>query len=176
MSKYPESYVTYLVEFHATRDYFECHELLEEYWKENPNDGLGHVWVGLIQLAVGLYHERRGNRRGARMMYDQAYSRLKDADLASHGIHQQHIVDELAVRRANVSDPTYPYKDVTMQLIDEELLELCIRNCEARHIKWGTPSDLDDSAIIHRHTLRDRSDVIAAREESLRQKRKSSVE
>ena len=31
---YPEAYIEYLMYFHGNRDYFECHEVLEEYWKE----------------------------------------------------------------------------------------------------------------------------------------------
>jgi len=33
---YPEPYLEYLIQFHAERDYFECHEILEEYWKSAP--------------------------------------------------------------------------------------------------------------------------------------------
>ncbi len=49
---YPEAYVAFLHEFHTTRDYFECHEILEEYWKEDPPEQRKEYWVGLIQLAV----------------------------------------------------------------------------------------------------------------------------
>ena len=45
VGEYPEAFISYLIEFHATRDYFECHELLEEYWKAHPGDPL----AGLVQ-------------------------------------------------------------------------------------------------------------------------------
>ncbi len=61
---YPKAYIDYLVEFHATRDYFECHEILEEYWKEDPPKKRKRYWVGFIQLAVALYHHRRQNTAG----------------------------------------------------------------------------------------------------------------
>ena len=62
---YPKAYILYLVHFHGDRDYFECHEILEEHWKEmDPKDRMSH-WVGLIQIAVAVYHERRENRQGA---------------------------------------------------------------------------------------------------------------
>ncbi len=32
---YPNAYLDYLVYFHGHRDYFECHEVLEEYWKKD---------------------------------------------------------------------------------------------------------------------------------------------
>lgn len=37
---YPAEYLEYLVYFHADRDYFECHEILEEYWKEQGMNNL----------------------------------------------------------------------------------------------------------------------------------------
>ena len=37
MTQYPEAYTDYLCYFHGARDYFECHEVMEEYWKEHPN-------------------------------------------------------------------------------------------------------------------------------------------
>ncbi|WJH34118.1 DUF309 domain-containing protein [Paenibacillus sp. CC-CFT747] len=86
MGHYPEEYRAYLVYFHAERDYFECHEILEEYWKSNPQDPLAPAWVGLIQLAVGLYHERRSNTSGALKMLNGANSRLTEDALEKLGI------------------------------------------------------------------------------------------
>ncbi len=42
---------------------FHAHEVLEGAWKAGP-DGERAFWQGLAQLAVGLTHEQRGNRRG----------------------------------------------------------------------------------------------------------------
>jgi predicted metal-dependent hydrolase len=43
---------------------FHAHEVLEGAWKAGPDDERP-FWKGLAQLAVGLTHEQRGNRRGA---------------------------------------------------------------------------------------------------------------
>ena len=87
MDAYPEAWLDYLFEFHATRDYFECHEILEEYWKSVPEgDPDRGVWVGLIQLAVALYHHRRGNRAGALKMYRGAAARLRPEALDRLGL------------------------------------------------------------------------------------------
>ncbi|MGH3721299.1 MAG: DUF309 domain-containing protein [Pseudonocardiaceae bacterium] len=43
---------------------FQAHEVFEGMWKATP----GHhreLWQGLAQLAVGLTHAQRGNRKGA---------------------------------------------------------------------------------------------------------------
>ena len=43
---------------------FHAHEVLEGAWKSGPDDERP-FWQGLAQLAVGLTHAQRGNRRGA---------------------------------------------------------------------------------------------------------------
>ncbi len=43
---------------------FHAHEVFEDAWKIAPDDER-QLWKGLAQLAVGLTHLERGNRRGA---------------------------------------------------------------------------------------------------------------
>jgi hypothetical protein len=43
---------------------FHAHEVLEEEWKRSGDDER-EFWRGLAQLAVGITHAARGNRRGA---------------------------------------------------------------------------------------------------------------
>ncbi|MCU1237368.1 MAG: hypothetical protein JWP63_5335 [Candidatus Solibacter sp.] len=46
------------------RQYFVCHEVLEEVW--TPERGPRRLFLqALIHLAVGLYHAERGNTAGA---------------------------------------------------------------------------------------------------------------
>jgi predicted metal-dependent hydrolase len=45
-------------------DYFACHETLEELWRAEAGP-VRRVYQGILHLAVGLYHLRRGNRHGA---------------------------------------------------------------------------------------------------------------
>jgi predicted metal-dependent hydrolase len=45
-------------------EYFECHEVLEEAW--TPECGPRRLFLqSLIHMAVGFYHNRRGNPVGA---------------------------------------------------------------------------------------------------------------
>lgn len=172
MRSYPASYIAYLVHFHATRDYFECHELLEEYWKEHPDDGLADLWVGLIQLAVGQYHERRGNRRGARRMYAESLNRLSIADWSSTGVDSADLMDQLRNRLAEVQgDDETTYKDMCFFIRDDELMQRCKAESLKLGAVWGAGSPMDKDDLIHRHKLRDRSDVIAARAAALAEKR-----
>lgn len=171
--EYPASYIAYLIEFHAARDYFECHELLEEYWKEHPDDGRGPLWVGLIQIAVGSYHERRGNRPGALKMYAQALQRLGHKELEAAGLEAGRLTAELQSRVARLSAAgDVPFVDMDLPVADSALLAECLRICAQRGLIWGQPSDLTNEALVHRHALRDRSGVIAAREEAAAQKKR----
>lgn len=173
MTTFPAAYLSYLVEFHATRDFFECHELLEEYWKEHPEDPIADTWVGLIQLAVGLYHERRGNKRGALKMMVQAERRLSLSPLEQLGIDKDHLENQLLPRIAALQSETdADYTDMDLRLTSDELLEQCLQACKDRDLIWGAPSSAFGDATIHRHTLRDRSDVIAARQEAYEAKRR----
>ncbi|MCR8641636.1 DUF309 domain-containing protein [Paenibacillus sp. N1-5-1-14] len=171
--EYPQAYIDYLVFFHADRDYFECHEVLEEYWKEHPRDPFAQTWVGLIQIAVGLYHHRRGNLAGARKMLGSSLLRL-------HGEHVQQLgldMGELTKRISTITDrlqvsDLVEYEDIELPIADQLLLDLCKRECQAHHKVWGNPSLMTDSSLIHKHTLRDRSGVIAERQKQALLKRK----
>ncbi len=74
---YPTEYIQFLIHFHGDYDYFECHEILEEYWKTKPRGNRDDYLVGLIQVAVSLYHQRRTNWNGATKMMKSAITILE---------------------------------------------------------------------------------------------------
>lgn len=167
--KYPDAYVEFLVQFHATRDYFECHEILEEHWKSRPDDPLAHAWVGLLQVAVALYHERRGNLEGARKMLTAALERhLRADDLDLLGLDGAATIERVRRRLEGLGDGTTSeaspqYADLDLPVRDPELARLCVERCAARGLAWGGPSDLASDALVHRHARRDRTAVVEAR-------------
>jgi hypothetical protein len=59
-------------------DYFQAHETWEEIWREVQGRHK-MFYQGLIQLAVALHHNERGNHRGAEKLI--ATARLRWADL-----------------------------------------------------------------------------------------------
>ena len=66
-AEYPELYRQGVRLFNE-RQFFECHDALEELW----NETLGperEFYQGLIQSAVALFHFENGNLGGARRMY-----------------------------------------------------------------------------------------------------------
>jgi len=65
---------------------FHAHEVLEGSWKAAP-EGERDLWQGLAQLAVGLTHALRGNRRGAVTLLRRGALRIGPyAAAAPHGI------------------------------------------------------------------------------------------
>jgi hypothetical protein len=165
MAAYPQSYLDYLFEFHATRDYFECHEILEAYWKSLPEgDPERDVWVGLIQLAVALYHHRRGNAVGALKMFRGAAARLRPETLDRLGLDGR-AVRELAAasaRRLEAEGASAGYRAVNLPIRDGALLAELQARAVRLGLAWGADDPLEE-AIVRRHALRDRSDVIEAR-------------
>lgn len=59
----------------ATGRPFQAHEVLEAAWKCAPAEHRP-LWQGLAQLAVGITHAARGNRRGAARLLRRGGDRL----------------------------------------------------------------------------------------------------
>ncbi|SFI31704.1 hypothetical protein SAMN02799624_00312 [Paenibacillus sp. UNC496MF] len=172
--EYPDDYEAYLYEFHATRDYFECHELLEAYWKAHPGDGFGETWVGLIQLAVGAYHYRRGNLRGAAKMFAQARRRLAKERLDRLGLDGGALVGMIDERLAALGRGV-TFADPALPIADARLLARLRERAASAGLGWALPSGTEP-ALVHRHALRDRSDVVAARAAAAEAKRARGAE
>jgi uncharacterized protein len=174
LAGYPEPYIAYLIEYHVTRDYFECHELLEAYWKSLPKDAANReLWVGLIQIAVAQYHHRRGNVRGAVMMFRQAAGRIDEQGAGMAGLDAAalHGLLQERISALETNGDGAAFVEFDLPLSDPELQAACAAICSTHGYAWGTPSNMGDRSLIHRHMLRDRSDVIAARVESAALKR-----
>ena len=168
---YPQPYIEYLVQFHGTRDYFECHEILEEYWKGNAEEEYAAYWVALIQVAVGQYHERRGNTLGALKMYNSSLEKLANYKQNALGVDLRQLMQQIEDRIEECQRPEHIFYDVNFRFVDDQLAKACYEAAELQLLQWGQASNLQDEELIHRHTLRDRSEVVAEREQALKDKR-----
>ncbi|WP_068775571.1 DUF309 domain-containing protein [Paenibacillus sp. FJAT-26967] len=167
MEQYPQAYVDFLVHFHGDRDFFECHEVLEEYWKEAGAHPLADAYVGLIQLAVGLYHQRRGNLAGAVKMLSGSLSYLEQMPKDKLGLDPELVRAMIEQRLHEVESSVASYQDLDLPINDLDLLEECRAECQARGLEWGKSSDLSDKHLLDKHKLRDRSNVIRERARQL---------
>ncbi|MBY4604416.1 MULTISPECIES: DUF309 domain-containing protein [Bacillus] len=171
---YPKAYIDYLVEFHATRDYFECHEILEEYWKKDPPNKRKVYWVGFIQLAVALYHYRRQNTAGAKRLMTNSIRILQAERQAVEDLGLDHIrLLQLMQSVYEQIETGSSYQSIMLPIKDEKLEEACRIECKKKGYTWGQPSTLTDSFLIDKHRLRDRTDVILEREKEIERRKKS---
>jgi hypothetical protein len=65
--------------------YWHAHEAWETLWRAAPEEERD-FYQGLIQLAAGLLHLQRRNRRGARNKLSEGVARLKPYQPAHHDI------------------------------------------------------------------------------------------
>jgi uncharacterized protein len=170
---YPAAFISYLTHFHGDRDYFECHEVLEEYWKEETTQERDSHWVGLIQIAVSLYHYRRNNFKGAYRTMNKAITilRSKKAEIVSLGLRYPEML-ELLEETAEKMNKQVPYKSVNLPISDNQLAAECKRYCQKNGLIWCGNSNLDDASLIHRHKMRDRTDIILERQHQLAARKK----
>ena len=173
----PKAFIQYLVHFHGDRDYFECHEILEEYWKEVDPGNKESIWVAFIQLAVSSYHYRRGNYSGALRTHDKSAKIFSNEEKKCKelGIDYQALFELMAERRLSILAGT-PYKSMHFPIYDKSLLDQCRNLYQEQGLIWGKESNTIDQSVINRHSTRDRSDVILERKLALenRKKRKGS--
>lgn len=119
--EYPELYVRFLVYFNVDRDYYECHEVMEELWLEEGRDPF---YQGLLQVAVGLFHFRRENISGARKLFTSALSKLKPYPDRFRGIDLGRLrqeVEEYLERLKNYELQPFSFYDLNISIIDEDL-------------------------------------------------------
>ncbi|MCR2820286.1 DUF309 domain-containing protein [Lederbergia panacisoli] len=151
---FSEAYVAFLIHFHGDRDYFECHEVLEEHWKDN---GMARdsIWVGLIQIAVSFYHYRRGNIKGSLKLMDKALHLLsyKEEEVLALGINYGHLIGKLKRSRARMNQKM-SYKPINIPINHPLLLTVCKNQCALNGYMYGNLVDEAPDKILHKHTLR----------------------
>ncbi|PGA09552.1 DUF309 domain-containing protein [Bacillus mycoides] len=169
---YPTEYIQFLIHFHGDYDYFECHEILEEYWKLKPRGERDNYLVGLIQIAVSLYHHRRSNWNGAEKMIKSAIALLEKNSTSLHqlGIDHKQLMF-LLNERSHYIHKKEIFAPLFLPLLDVSLEKQCIQLCKKQNLSWKDVNVIPGEYIISKHTLRDRTEVISERHEQL-QKRK----
>ncbi|TLS35643.1 DUF309 domain-containing protein [Pseudalkalibacillus caeni] len=175
---YPKAYIDYLVYFHGQRDYFECHEVLEEHWKREEPENRNKHWVGLIQLAVALYHQRRQNWRGAERMMRSALHLLRNEKdgIVKLSLDFNNLVFLLENRLNEIKEKT-PYTSLTLPVTDPGLIDKCKEVCEEKGCQWNVDSNMKDEYLLHKHRMRDRSDILNERfrQKELRQQKRKGT-
>nr|WP_106784594.1 DUF309 domain-containing protein [Lysinibacillus timonensis] len=165
---YHPLFVDYCTYFNGNRDYFECHEVLEEYWKIVAPGKKHHPLVGYIQLATGMYHWRRRNKLGATRMLNKAYQifRTNTDSIFLEFLDVGQLCEHCLKCMADIKSDC-PFKEFDLPLNNQQLINLVDKQMSL------LPKVLDDF-LLNKHMLRDRSDILKARElkKSMRNKEK----
>ncbi len=156
-------FIDYCAYFNGNGDYFECHEVLEEYWKDIAPGDKNHPLVGYVQLATGLYHWRRGNSTGAVRILQKALYNF-----------------QYNVRHVFFSEIDY---EKLLTLLEDSITTIQMGKSFQAFQLPITPTlhELTTARIqllplnshdylLHKHMLRDRSHILAERQESKQRK------
>ncbi|MDF2815018.1 MAG: hypothetical protein K0Q81_1218 [Paenibacillus sp.] len=122
MIGYDQLYIEFLYYFNIERDYFECHEVMEELWME---EGRNPLHQGLLQVAVGLYHHRNGNIGGAIKLFDQAIEKLENYPRISMGIDLGKLVEDsrqYLAKLENIEEKPFDFYDLNIAIIHSDLV------------------------------------------------------
>jgi hypothetical protein len=83
------------LELFNRREFFECHEVLEEIW--TPARGRDRLFLqALIHFAVGFYHHQRANPAGASRQLRKGLRKIEGYLPAYGGIETAALRDEVA--------------------------------------------------------------------------------
>jgi predicted metal-dependent hydrolase len=152
-------FIQYIIHFNIEKDYFECHEVGEEYWKSlAPKDKM-HPLTGWIQMAVGMYHWRRSNYPGALRSFIRSKAKLSDAGIWMEGFDRAKLIEQISEAIVAVTERK-PFQPFLLPLASEELQE------KVDAYRQAHPNEEQDPHfVMHKHRLRDRSSIINLREQ-----------
>jgi len=124
MPIYDRLYVEFLYYFNEARDYFECHEVMEELWLE---EGRNPLYQGLLQIAVGLYHHANGNASGSIKLFTAGLEKLEAHRPVVLGIDLGKLLDDSQAylrRLARIAEAPFAPYDLDIVVLDEQLAQL----------------------------------------------------
>ncbi len=79
------------------KDFFECHDILEDVWFEIRGESR-KFYQGLIHLAVGFYHIiERDNPKGALSQLGKGLDKLEPYEPHFQGIELEHLLKKIRV-------------------------------------------------------------------------------
>ena len=86
------------LELFNQKEYFECHEVIEELWLETPSeDEYRDLYKGVIQAAAAIYQFDRGILSGALSLYETAVKYLDLYRPSALGLNVKKLIDELEI-------------------------------------------------------------------------------
>ncbi|MCJ1662081.1 DUF309 domain-containing protein [Staphylococcus sp. NRL 18/288] len=159
--------IDFYYQFHKHQHYFLCHDILEDAWKANPYFSKNEAIVSLILFTTAMYHYRRENYIGALKSCKKALITFQNAkDKSSVGLQEEKYEALLNTQIEKIAqhEQFTPIKlpinkqfenKIYTEMPDYEFNEFVVK----------------DDYIVHHHLRRDRSEVIAARQHAILNKK-----
>ena len=98
------------------QQFFEAHEALEAAWKEEKGP-MRNLYRGILQVAVGYYHIRRGNITGARKMFKRCRPWLTLFPARCQGVDLARLIDDFEAVEARLDRLAVENPAVLQQLV-----------------------------------------------------------
>ncbi|GKV67911.1 hypothetical protein NCCP2716_04090 [Sporosarcina sp. NCCP-2716] len=156
-------FVQFLVYFNTNGDYFEGHEVLEDYWKSVSAHTKIHPLTAFILLTTGMYHWRRGNFEGSSRTLHKAQQRFREAIPLFPDYAEEIDLDGLLLDMDNAVRTIrdrQPFKPFAIRGLSPDLAG---KTQAAALTLPLLPAGSDP--VIHKHMLRDRTDILRLRDE-----------
>ncbi len=158
-------FIRFCTYFNGNQDYFECHEVLEEYWKKIAPGDKEHPLVGFVQLATAMYHWRRGNVKGASRTLSKALTLFNKNRTSPFfdNIDMRALYENMGLIMQKIKEAE-PFSPFQLVITNNQLQTVVAREIQ------NLPK-FDIAFLTDKHMLRDRSEIIAEREMKIKMKR-----
>lgn len=148
-------FVQFIVYFNENQDFFECHEVLEEYWKSFPDKTKEHPLTAYILYATSAYHWRRENFIGAEKSIQKALVRMKKIPTVDPEFLSGIQFETLLADMENVSQKISTRQPFVVPpiIITSDQLQEKVARMKGNLVLLPANSE----AIIHKHNRRNRT-------------------
>ncbi|MGL4642537.1 MAG: DUF309 domain-containing protein, partial [Cetobacterium sp.] len=94
--KNKKRYLKFIQVFQNERDFFGCHEILEDVWVEETKcETRKHVAINLLLISVGLLHWRNKNFKGAVQVLENSLNNYEEVSF---------LIEELGIDSKELKD------------------------------------------------------------------------
>lgn len=94
--KNKKRYLKFIEVFQNERDFFECHEILEDVWVEETKcETRKHVAINLLLISVGLLHWRNKNFKGSVQVLENSLNNYEEVSF---------LIEELGIDSKELKD------------------------------------------------------------------------
>lgn len=162
-----QALINFYYQFHKKQHYFLCHDILEDAWKAESNFSKQDAVVSLILFATACYHYRRNNLKGAYKSFNKSneiIQNAKDSNVLNLNIDAFQQLIEQQIAMVNESKPFSPVV-LPINTDFEKIIKVNFPDYDYNQVTTT------DSFIVDYHKLRDRSEVIAAKEEAIQMRK-----